>query len=82
LEKEDWQKSKLVGAVRSEEDAQKIAEILWVSLVFSKLNLIFEEWKDIVFENGKIIWYPYYEEGNFLQDAVTGYTFQTCNSPV
>jgi hypothetical protein len=81
LEKEVWQKVKLVGAVRSEEDAQKIAEILWISLISSKMNLSFEEWKGTVFENGKIIWYPYYEEGNFLQDAVTGYTFQRIKSP-
>jgi len=78
-ETETWEKTKLAGAVRSEEDAQKIAEILWLHLVCAKKNLPLDEWRNLVFENEKIVWYPYYEERNFLEDALTGYTFQTYN---
>jgi hypothetical protein len=79
---ETWEKTKLSGAVRSAEDAQKIVEILWIHLISAKINFPLDEWKDLVFENKRIIWYPYYEEGNFLEDIASGYTFQTYQSPV
>lgn len=82
LETEIWNKTKLTGAVMSEEDARKIAEILWIHLLSAKVNLSVDEWRDLAFENGKIVWYPYYEKGNFLEDVVTGYTFQTYQSQV
>jgi ribosomal protein L37AE/L43A len=82
LKTETWEKTNLAGAVRSAEDAQKIAEILWLHLICKKKNLPLDEWKDLVFENEKIVWYPYYEEGNFLEDVASGYTFQTYKSPV
>ena len=77
LETETWKKIELAGAVMSPEDAQKIAEIAWIYLLSSKINIPLNEWRDLIFENGRIIWYPYYEEGSFMEDAVTGYTFQT-----
>ncbi len=77
LETETWGKSELTGAVMSPEDAQKIAEIAWIYLLSSKINIPLGEWRDLTFENGRIIWYPYYEEGSFMEDAVSGYTFQT-----
>ena len=77
LETETWRKIELTGAVMSPEDSQKIAEIAWIYLLSSKMNIPLDEWRDLIFENGKIVWYPYYEEGSFMEDAVTGYTFQT-----
>jgi len=77
LETESWDKNKLTGGVMSAEDAQKIAEILWIHLISEKVNLSSDEWKELVLEKGKLVWYPYYEECNFLEDLVTGYTFQT-----
>lgn len=77
LETEIWEKTKLNGAVMSVEDAQKIAQILWIHLISEKVNLPLDEWKELILEKGKIVWYPYYEECNFLEDLVTGYTFQT-----
>ncbi|MGB8658586.1 MAG: hypothetical protein WCE90_12515 [Candidatus Zixiibacteriota bacterium] len=81
FKEETKEKTALVGAVRSEEDAKRIAEILWLSLISSKMNLDFDQWKDVLFENGTMIWFPFYEEGNFLEDAVTGYAFQRIKSP-
>lgn len=77
LETETWEKNELTGAVMSPEDAQKIAEIAWIYLLSSKINTPLDEWRDLIFENGRILWYPYCEEGSFMEDAVTGYTFQT-----
>jgi predicted RNA-binding Zn-ribbon protein involved in translation (DUF1610 family) len=76
LETETWEKSKLNGAAMSTEDARKIAEMLWIYLISEKVNLHLDEWKELILENEKIVWYPYYEECNFLEDLVTGYTFQ------
>jgi predicted RNA-binding Zn-ribbon protein involved in translation (DUF1610 family) len=80
LETETWEKTKLSGAVMSAEDARKIAEILWIHLISEKVNLYLDEWKELVLEKGKLVWYPYYEECNSLEDLVTGYTFQTYKS--
>ena len=76
LETEIWEKTKLSGAVMSVQDARKIARFLWIYLISEKINLPGNEWKKLVLEKGKLIWYPYYEECNFLEDLVTGYTFQ------
>lgn len=76
LEEKNWEQEKLIGAIRSEEDAKKLAELLWLGLLYSKMNLDFDEWKDLVFENPKIIWYPFQEEGAFLTDPFIGYSFQ------
>lgn len=76
LETETWEHPKLSGAVMSAADARKIAQILWIHLISEKVNLPLDEWKELILEKGKLVWYPYYEECNFLEDLITGYTFQ------
>ncbi len=76
LEKKSWETEKLNGAIRSEEDARKIAELLWLGLIHSKINLKADNCKDLILENAKIIWYPFQQEGAFLTDSSIGYSFQ------
>jgi hypothetical protein len=80
LETEIRENLKLAGAVRSDEDARKLAELLWIGLVHSKQFLQFEEWKEIVLENPRLIWVPYSQEGSFLKDSILGYAFQKTES--
>lgn len=77
----DWepetnQKGKLEGVFITQEDARELAEIMWINLVCSKTNLNLATWKDLTFENAKIIWLPFYEDGIFLRDTLIDYDFQ------
>jgi len=76
LEEKNREQEKLQGAIRSDEDAKKLAELLWLGLLYSKMNLDVDEWKDLNFGNAKIIWYPFQQEGAFLTDLFAGYSFQ------
>ena len=76
LEEKIWETEKLNGAIRSEEDARKIAELLWLGIIHSKINLRADNCKDLILENAKIIWYPFEQEGAFLTDFSIGYSFQ------
>jgi predicted Zn-ribbon and HTH transcriptional regulator len=76
LEKKSWETEKLNGAIRSEEDARKIAELLWLGIIHSKINFRADNCKDLILENAKIIWYPFQQEGAFLTDSSIGYSFQ------
>ena len=77
----DWepetnQKGKLEGVFITQEDAKELAEIMWINLVCSKTNLDLATWKDLTFENAKVIWLPFYEDGIFLRDTLIDYAFQ------
>jgi LSD1 subclass zinc finger protein len=76
LETETGKKGKLKGVFISQEDAKKLAEILWTNLISSKTNLDLKEWENLVCENGRILWLPFYQDGIFLRDAVIEYGFQ------
>jgi predicted RNA-binding Zn-ribbon protein involved in translation (DUF1610 family) len=80
LETELRDRQKLAGAIRSDEDAKKIAELLWLGLIYSKHCLQFEEWKEIILENPRLIWLPYTQECAFLKDSILGYSFQKTES--
>lgn len=64
------------GVFISEDDAKKMAEMLWLNLISQKSNLDLSGWENPEFENGRIVWCPCYKEGTFLKDAVIGYSFQ------
>ena len=66
----------LKGVLISEGDAKKVAEILWLSLVWRRANLNLDAPKIPTFENGRILWCPFFREGTFLRDGVIGYSFQ------
>jgi predicted RNA-binding Zn-ribbon protein involved in translation (DUF1610 family) len=76
LEIESMTKQDLKGVFIPEDDAKKLAELLWLNLISSKANLVLDDWKNPEFENGKIVWCPCRKEGTFLRDAVIGYSFQ------
>jgi predicted RNA-binding Zn-ribbon protein involved in translation (DUF1610 family) len=76
LKKERMREKHLEGVFISEHDAKKVAEILWLSLIWRKANLNLDDWRSPTFENGRILWCPFYQEGTFLRDAVIGYSFQ------
>jgi len=82
LETQIWENEKLSGAIRSEEDAKKLAELLWTVLFFSRANTESNDCPDLALENAKLVWCPYYEEGIFLRDAVVGFAFQTIKSSI
>lgn len=77
----DWQpetskQAKLEGVFITEEDAKELAEIMWINLISSKTNLDFETWRKLEFEDARIIWLPFYEDGIFLRDTLIDYAFQ------
>jgi len=76
LQMESDKIANLKGVFISEEDAKELAEIMWVNLLSSKQNLELKDWKNLVFEDGKVVWVPFYEDGIFLRDAEIGYGFQ------
>jgi hypothetical protein len=79
LETVTGKKEDLKGVLISEEDAKKMAEILWFNLISSKIDLALDDWKNPHFGNGKIIWCPCRKQGTFLRDVVIGYSFQKVN---
>jgi DNA-directed RNA polymerase subunit RPC12/RpoP len=76
LEAETEVKGKLNGVFITEDDAKELAEILWINLISSKINLDLKIWKNLQFENAKIVWLPFYQDGIFLRDAIIEYGFQ------
>jgi len=76
LKRERANKRNLKGVFISERDAKKVAEILWLSLIWGRANLDLDDWRSPTFENGRILWCPFYQEGTFLRDGVIGYSFQ------
>jgi hypothetical protein len=66
----------LKGVLISEDDAKKMAEMLWLNLISQKSNLDSSDWEKPRLENGRVIWCPCYKKGTFLEDAVIGYSFQ------
>jgi LSD1 subclass zinc finger protein len=76
LETDSPKGEKLKGVFISEDDAKKIAELLWLNLISRKANLDLNDLKNPTFKNGRIIWCPFYRDGTFLQDAIIGYCFQ------
>jgi predicted RNA-binding Zn-ribbon protein involved in translation (DUF1610 family) len=66
----------LEGVFLSEQDAKKIAELLWFKIVSGKVNLEFDRWKKLTLTSMGIIWCPCIRGGSFLRDQVVGYSFQ------
>ena len=75
LKRERPNRADLKGVLISEGDAKKIAEILWLSLIWRRAGLRSDD-KTPTFEKGRILWCPFVQEGTFLRDAVVGYSFQ------
>jgi len=69
-------KGKLEGVFITEEDAKELAEIIWVNLICSRTNLDFETWRNLKFENARVVWLPFFEDGIFLRDTLMDYAFQ------
>jgi LSD1 subclass zinc finger protein len=76
FETESVKREKLKGVFLTEDDAKKMADILWLRLVSRKANLELDDWKHPEFLNGRIAWFPCCQEGAFLTDGLTGYSFQ------
>lgn len=76
LKRERINRRKLEGVFISERDAKKVAEILWLNLIWGKANLNLDDRRSPTFENGQILWCPFHQERTFLRDAVIGYSFQ------
>lgn len=76
FETESVKREKLKGVFIAEDDAKKMAEILWLRLISQKANLDLDDRKNLKFVNGRIVWLPCYEEGAFLRDGLMGYSFQ------
>jgi LSD1 subclass zinc finger protein len=76
LETDSQKREDLKGVFISEDDAKRIAELLWLNLISQKANLDLNNCKNPTFENGRILWCPFYQDGTFLRDTVIGYCFQ------
>jgi DNA-directed RNA polymerase subunit RPC12/RpoP/ribosomal protein L37AE/L43A len=76
LEKVAVDKQELKGVLINEEDAKRVAELLWYSIISWKANLDPEKWKELKLESTGVVWCPCYKEGMFLRDAVVGYSYQ------
>jgi predicted RNA-binding Zn-ribbon protein involved in translation (DUF1610 family)/DNA-directed RNA polymerase subunit RPC12/RpoP len=76
LDKAAVEKQELKGVLICEEDAKRVAELLWYSIISRKANLDPEEWKGLKLESTGVVWCPCFKEGMFLRDAVVGYSFQ------
>jgi LSD1 subclass zinc finger protein len=66
----------LEGVFISDEDARKIAQLLWLKIISHKANLDLDKWKKLRLRSAGIVWCPCHKGGNFLRDAVVGYSFQ------
>jgi hypothetical protein len=76
LKTEEARGENLKGVLISEDDAKKMAELLWLKIVSERVNLDFDKWKKLKLRSTGIVWCPCYQEGTFLRDAVVGYSFQ------
>jgi len=76
LKRERANRHNLKGVFISEVDAKKLAEILWLSLIWRRASLGSNAPIGPTFERGRILWCPFVQEGTFLRDAVVGYSFQ------
>jgi predicted RNA-binding Zn-ribbon protein involved in translation (DUF1610 family) len=76
LDKVAVDKQELKGVFICEEDAKRVAELLWYSIISRKANLDPEKWKGLKLESTGVVWCPCHKEGTFLRDAVVGYSFQ------
>jgi len=76
LKTEAMRNENLKGVFISEDDAKKIAELLWLKIVSQKINLDLDKLKKIRLKSTGVVWCPCYKEGTFLRDAVIGYSFQ------
>jgi hypothetical protein len=76
LKREKINRKKLKGVFISEGDAKKLAEILWLSLIWRRASLGSDAFGSPIFEKGRILWCPFVQDGTFLRDAVIGYSFQ------
>jgi hypothetical protein len=76
LDKVAVDKQDIRGVLICEEDAKRVAELLWYNIISRKANLNPEKWKGLKLENAGVVWCPCYKEGTFLRDAVVGYSFQ------
>jgi predicted RNA-binding Zn-ribbon protein involved in translation (DUF1610 family) len=76
LKTEAMRNENLKGVFISEDDAKKIAELLWLKLISQKMNLDINKLKKIKLKSTGVVWCPCYKEGAFLRDAVIGYSFQ------
>ena len=70
----------LKGVLISEDDAKKIAELLWLRLISRRANLDPDKWKQLRLTCTGIVWCPCRKEGTFLRDTVIGYSFQKVES--
>jgi predicted RNA-binding Zn-ribbon protein involved in translation (DUF1610 family) len=66
----------LEGVFISQDDAKKIAELLWLKIISHKANLDLGKWKKLRLTSTGIVWCPCRRGGSFLRDAVVGYSFQ------
>ncbi len=66
----------LEGVFISQDDAKKIAELLWLKIISHKANLDLGKWKKLRLTSKGIVWCPCRRGGSFLRDEVVGYSFQ------
>ncbi len=76
LETQNLRGENLEGVLISEDDAKRMAELLWTNLISRKADLDLRTRMNPEFERGRVIWCPCHRQGAFLRDAVIGYSFQ------
>jgi predicted RNA-binding Zn-ribbon protein involved in translation (DUF1610 family) len=76
LETQNLRGENLEGVLIPEDDAKRMAELLWTNLISRKANLDLRTRMNPEFGRGRVIWCPCHRQGAFLRDAVIGYSFQ------